>query len=242
MPVHAEFYNPNGDLVLSKDDTALVDGGNKLYIPSNSNSGSGYSYVEDLNTFQDAQSGDYRNPRAKCLNFSVVDNASPYWYKPREGTNILIISRGVVGVGTTGGGVDIVQTPLRNLNQYSGYFDVYKEDGSLAWSVNSIIEAPKIIDVIQLPDTMRTREDVVVIDLSRYGYDTNKIYALATFTGRLYMDEISFEYTGILIKRSGNSLYIRGFMRSVGDPSVYPLSQTFGAGGIYIPLAYFPNS
>lgn len=256
MGSEANFYNEQGQLILSKDDLALVNNIAYKTCKTSTNPGdSNFQWNENFNSFQDASTGatnvvgqwmSVNNANA----FPGVSVQAPVWFSPGENSNVLMIDKtlngsyGIMsfGVSSSGNGVKVMPVQRQNLNQFAGYFDVYNEAGNLQWSVQSLIQAPKIVAMAHLTPNMYTKNSMVVVDVAGLVDDPAKCYVLPTNAGRVDYDELFFAYVGILVKRIGTKFYFRGMYKVTSGPvASRPIKDVFGEEGVYIPIAYMPN-
>lgn len=249
-----EIYSEDGQVTLNSSDASLIPYSESYQISKDN--GSVFFYEQEFNSYIDAQTTAFDTTGANkgywlSLSSSFRDSMPSdvvYWFAVNAGGEVFLGdtingysgNKKNVNFGYRSGSGKIRPLARGNLSSLSGYLDVFDSSGQLIWSAASIAIAPRVLDVIYIPETYNVNMQNIVVDLSSYGVPVDKIYFANPGQGRVSLDEFFFDYTGLYLKRVGNLVYILPGQR-VGN--TYPKDQrkvgnVFGYGGIYIPIAY----
>lgn len=250
-----EFYNTNGDLVLDNEshvtryDTKLgITPETRVYIGFQHNTPAGWwhtnhSYGEIFfngrilknptgapNTYTNYSVVPY--PERREMN--IYDEQLMVWGQVSAGSGLCLSTSFISYFCVTnttyapiGVGAKLAFTKKAPATDASGYLDCFAEDGSLMWSLNSLLKVPQILEVLNVANG-------AVVDLGKYPTTIReKIYFFSahpgTFTPPSYysgqvMGYGAFSATNIF--REGNLVYVT---------NQYPLP------GVAVLVAYIPD-
>ncbi|MDC4261859.1 hypothetical protein NQ692_18585, partial [Acinetobacter baumannii] len=164
--------------------------------------------------------------RSQKLNYD-----SDSWFMPKDGSKVYSLGEGSFAVcGSNQFNIAYMKDDYPT--SADQYLSIYDPNGNLLWSAAALLNCPIILEKINLKDLNQ-----VVIDLTKYGKDINKLYINSTMVGSVSYGEFGLGgVTGIAAKRVGNTVYI-GYYHQSGSSGVWgdTLKQPY-----YLYVAFIP--
>ncbi|MDC4337360.1 hypothetical protein ACSVHN_04775 [Acinetobacter baumannii] len=230
MSVVIEIYDENQQLLLSNSTMLLTTGLKEL---AGGYGTPGYEVWENFGGAYDPQTISGNNyedtnfiTRSQKLNYD-----SDSWFMPKDGSKVYSLGEGSFAVcGSNQFNIAYMKDDYPT--SADQYLSIYDPNGNLLWSAAALLNCPIILEKINLKDLNQ-----VVIDLTKYGKDINKLYINSTMVGSVSYGEFGLGgVTGIAAKRVGNTVYI-GYYHQSGSSGVWgdTLKQPY-----YLYVAFIP--